>query len=115
MLNEVTTLQPSPYKSASMYNVIVIQLNFIFKISKLLCSSLFEVQDKRRSKVKNSYFCLTLHYILLLGTKACENFVGNGENAGNQHGNQHFLFFPQCFLRAIFPGVVKTWNSVVKG
>ena len=26
--------------------------------------------------------------------EALENFVGKGENAGNQH----FLLFPQCFL-----------------
>ena len=29
-----------------------------------------------------------------------ENIVGIGENAGNQH----FLFFPQCFQKASFPG-----------
>ena len=32
-----------------------------------------------------------------------ENIVGNGENAGNQH----FLLFPQCFLKAFYPGSLK--------
>ena len=32
-----------------------------------------------------------------------ENFVGKGENAGNQH----FLLFQQCFHRAFFKGSLK--------
>ena len=32
-----------------------------------------------------------------------EYIVGKGENAGNQH----FLLFPQCFLKLSFPGVSK--------
>ena len=29
-----------------------------------------------------------------------ENIVGKGENAGYQH----FLLFPQCFQKALYPG-----------
>ena len=32
-----------------------------------------------------------------------ENTVGKGENAGYQH----FLLFPQCFLKFSFPEVLK--------
>ena len=32
-----------------------------------------------------------------------ENAVGKGENAGNQH----FLFFPQCFPKSSFSGSLK--------
>ena len=32
-----------------------------------------------------------------------ENIVGKGENAGYQH----FLLFPQCFLKAVFSGSLK--------
>ena len=32
-----------------------------------------------------------------------ENIVGKGENAGYQH----FLLFPQCFLKLSFPEVLK--------
>ena len=32
-----------------------------------------------------------------------ENIVGKGENAGYQH----FVLFPQCFLKASFSGVSK--------
>ena len=31
--------------------------------------------------------------------------VGKGENAGYQH----FLLFPQCFLKAFFGGSLKVW------
>ena len=40
-----------------------------------------------------------------LGEKLFENIVGKGENAGNQH----FLFFPQCFL--LFPKQKKNKNK----
>ena len=36
--------------------------------------------------------------------KALKNIVGKGENAGNQH----FLFFPQCFL--LYQGVLVTFK-----
>ena len=39
-----------------------------------------------------------------------ENIVGKGENAGYQH----FLLFPQCFLRGLFLRVVKSRDCVVK-
>ena len=32
-----------------------------------------------------------------------ENIVGKGDNAGYQH----FLLFPQCFVKAIFPDMSK--------
>ena len=32
-----------------------------------------------------------------------ENIVGKGEN----DGNQHFLFFPQCFQKVSFPSSLK--------
>ena len=32
-----------------------------------------------------------------------ENIVGKGENAGHQH----FLLFPQCFLKGLYPGSSK--------
>ena len=35
-----------------------------------------------------------LRLLMTLRKKASENFVGNGENAGNHH----FLLFPPCFL-----------------
>ena len=37
------------------------------------------------------------------------NIVGKGENAGYQH----FVLFPQCFLKAFFVKVVKNWNGMV--
>ena len=40
-----------------------------------------------------------------------ENIVGKGENAGFQH----FLLLPQCFQKASFIGVIKSWDCVVKG
>ena len=40
-----------------------------------------------------------------------ENTVGIGENAGYQH----FLLFPQCFSKASFLRIIKSWDSVVKG
>ena len=36
--------------------------------------------------------------------------MGKGGNAGYQH----FLLFPQCFLKGFFPRVVKSWDCVVK-
>ena len=38
-----------------------------------------------------------------------ENIMGKGENAGYKHfaGNQHFLYFPQCFLKISFSGWLK--------
>ena len=39
-----------------------------------------------------------------------ENIVGKGENAGYQH----FLLFPQCFLKVLFFGVIKSCDCVVK-
>ena len=39
-----------------------------------------------------------------------ENIVGKGENAGYQH----FLFFPQCFLKKSFFRVIKCRDCVVK-
>ena len=45
--------------------------------------------------VKVPYLFTTQSKLLLtLRKKPYENIVGKGENAGNQH----FLFFPQCFL-----------------
>ena len=41
---------------------------------------------------------------------ALENIVGKGEN----DGYQHFLLFPKMFTRALFLGVVKSRDSVVK-
>ena len=38
-----------------------------------------------------------------------ENIVGKGENAGNQH----FLLFPQCFLKGTLK-VVIVWERVDK-
>ena len=35
--------------------------------------------------------------------------VGQGENAGYQHGNQHFLLCPQCFQNASFSRSLKVW------
>ena len=32
-----------------------------------------------------------------------ENIVAKGENAGNQH----FLFFPQCFQKPFYSGLLK--------
>ena len=32
-----------------------------------------------------------------------KNIVGKGVNAGHQH----LLFFPQCFQRAFYPGLLK--------
>ena len=40
-----------------------------------------------------------------------ENFVGKGENAGNQH----FLLFPQCFQKLSLPVDVSTQIFSVKG
>ena len=40
---------------------------------------------------------------LKFGLGRVENIVGKGENAGNQH----FLLFPQCFLKLLFPEVLK--------
>ena len=40
-----------------------------------------------------------------LEKKAFENIMGKGENAGNQH----FLFFPQCFLP--FPTQISIFKS----
>ena len=44
------------------------------------------------------WYDLTLYHIILTFNypvrKAFENFMGKGENAGNQH----FLHFPPCFL-----------------
>ena len=37
-----------------------------------------------------------------------ENIVGKGENAGHQH----FLFFPQCFLKA---SLSRSFNSLPNG
>ena len=39
-----------------------------------------------------------------------ENNAGKGENAAYQH----FLHFLQCFQKASFSGVVKSWDYVVK-
>ena len=39
-----------------------------------------------------------------------ENFVGKGENAGDQD----FLLFRQCFTEAFFPRVVKSQDCMVK-
>ena len=39
-----------------------------------------------------------------------EKTVGKGENAACQH----FLFFPQCFPKALFFRVIKSWDCVVK-
>ena len=47
--------------------------------------------------------------IIISGFDSVENIVGEGEN-----GYQPFLLFPQCFQKAIFLGVVKNWNCVVK-
>ena len=41
-----------------------------------------------------------------------ENLAGKGENAGNQH----FLLFPQGFLKAISPGLLNhgiVWYRVI--
>ena len=38
-----------------------------------------------------------------------ENIVGKGENAGYQH----LLLFQQCFQKASFLGIVKSWDCVV--
>ena len=46
---------------------------------------------------------IVLHWI--------ENIAEKGENAGYQH----FLLFPQYFQKGSFFGVVKTWDSLVKG
>ena len=35
--------------------------------------------------------------------KEIENVVGKGENAGYQH----FLLYPQCFLKASYTGLLK--------
>ena len=40
-----------------------------------------------------------------------ENIVGKGENAGYQH----FLLFPQCFLKFSFPRDVKSRDCLIKG
>ena len=34
-----------------------------------------------------------------------ENIVGKGEN----DGYQHFLLFPQCFQKGLYPGSLKVW------
>ena len=39
-----------------------------------------------------------------------ENILEKGENAGDQH----FLLFPECFQKASFSGVFKSWDCVVK-
>ena len=40
-------------------------------------------------------FTTQFRLLMALKKKAFENIVGKGENADNQH----FLLFPQCFLR----------------
>ena len=40
---------------------------------------------------------------MISGHDIVENIVGKEENAGNQH----FLFFPQCFKKAFFAGSLK--------
>ena len=39
--------------------------------------------------------------------KTSENFVGKGENAGNQH----FLLFTQCFLFVSIPNEIPLFQS----
>ena len=43
--------------------------------------------------------------------KKIESIVRKGENAGYKH----FSLCPQCFQKPLFPGVMKTQDSVVKG
>ena len=43
---------------------------------------------------------------LKFGLGRAENIVGKGENAGYHH----FLFFPQCFLKAYCTGSLKVVN-----
>ena len=45
----------------------------------------------------------TLKFVL----ERVENFVGKGENAGNQH----FLLFPQCFRKAAPSGSLKHYTD----
>ena len=40
-----------------------------------------------------------------------ENIVEIGENAGYQH----FLLFPQGFLKGVFVEIAKSWDHAVKG
>ena len=47
---------------------------------------------------------------MALSKRPFENIEGKGENAGNQH----FLFFPQCFQETLFPVVIKSRDCVVK-
>ena len=49
----------------------------------------------------NDKINLTKKLKIVLGR--VENIVGKGENAGYQH----FLLFPQCFLKASFSGASK--------
>ena len=47
---------------------------------------------------------LNVDEIMISGFDNVENIVGKGENAGYQH----FPFFPQCFQKVSFLGVVKS-------
>ena len=49
---------------------------------------------KSQAKLKGHFITLQSRLLTTLKKKAFKNIVGKGENAGNQH----FLFFPQCFL-----------------
>ena len=47
--------------------------------------------------------------MMICFTDWVQNIVGKGENAGYQH----FLLFPQCFLKGLFPRVFKSRDYVV--
>ena len=64
--------------------------------------NLEQVRPKQGVKLVKNIFIYTCHccinsvltVLMTLKKKPFENIVGKGENAGNQH----FLFFPQCIL-----------------
>ena len=83
-LESVRHLKRSLYKEKML-------LTSILSFSQNVCSSL-------GNEHHNLIHTLTLYHtsrlLTTLRKKPFENIVGKGENAGNQH----FLFFPQCFL-----------------
>ena len=56
--------------------------------------SCFQSYQGKSTLSHASFFTTQSRLLTTLCKKPFENFVGKGENAGNQH----FLLFPQCFL-----------------
>ena len=75
---------------------------FVFycnRLNALMCVEKMCTLEQMTGKSFYLYFRLkpllnNLGFLTFMGKKPFENIVEKGENAGNQH----FLFFPQCLL-----------------